>query len=98
MKHAIESNLISKNKDLVEKSFFLALKYVNESLTFLNYQKELQISNSNHQLIDCRQASIYFLLGKCHKSLGNPEMELEMFACALDLYENIPYSEIGNCC
>ena len=85
IKHAIESNLIAKNKDLVEKSFFLALKYVNEALTYLNYQKEFQIG----QIIECRQASIYFLLGKCHKFLKNTEMELEMFANALDLYENI---------
>jgi hypothetical protein len=86
MKHAIESNLIAKNKDLVEKSFFLALKYVNEALTYLNYQKEFQQVG---QIIECRQASIYFLLGKCHKFLKNTEMELEMFANSLDLYENI---------
>jgi len=86
IKHAIESNLIAKNKELVEKSFFLALKYVNEALFFLNYQKEVQIGP---QIIECRQASIYFLLGKCHKFLKNTEMELEMFANALDLYENI---------
>lgn len=85
IRHAIESNLIAQSKDLVEKSFFLALKYVNEALTYLNYQKEFQIG----QIIECRQASIYFLLGKCHKFLKNTEMELEMFANALDLYETI---------
>ena len=85
MRHAMESNLIAKNKDLVEKSFFLALKYVNEALAYLNYQKQFQMG----AIIECRQASIYFLLGKCHKFLKNTEMELEMFANSLDLYENI---------
>ena len=85
MKHASESNLAAKNKDLVEKSYLLSLKHVNESLTYLNYQKEFQTG----QIIEFRQASVYFLLGKCHKFLKNSEMELEMFANSLDLYENI---------
>jgi hypothetical protein len=85
MNYAIEKKLIVTNKDLVEKSFILSLKHVNEALTFLNYQKEFQ----NGQIIEFRQASIYFLLGKCHSHLKNVEMELEMFANSLDLYENI---------
>lgn len=58
---------------------------MNEALTYLNYQKEFQIG----QITEFRQASIFFLLGKCHKFLKNTEMELEMFANALDIYENI---------
>ena len=85
MNYAIEKNLVATNKDLVEKSFILSLKHVNEALTFLNYQKEFQ----NGQIIEFRQASVYFLLGKCHRFLKNIEMELEMFANSLDLYENI---------
>lgn len=81
MKHGMESNLLGKNKPIL----LLALKHVNESLMYLNYQKEFQ---SGH-IIEFRQASIYFLFGKCHKYLKNSEMELEMFANSLDLYENI---------
>ena len=85
MNFAAEKKIVLTNKDLVEKSFILSLKHVNEALTFLNYQKEFQ----NGQIIELRQASIYFLLGKCHSNLKNVEMELEMFANSLDLYENI---------
>ena len=85
MNHAIEKNLVLTNKELVEKSFILSLKHVNEALTFLNYQKEFQ----NGQIIELRQASVFYLLGKCHRFLKNIEMELEMFANSLDLYENI---------
>lgn len=81
MKHAIETTLQVKNKSIL----LIALKHVNESLLYLNYQKEFQ----SGQIIEFRQASIYFLFGKCHKYLSNNEMELEMFANSLDLYENI---------
>lgn len=83
--YATEKKIAVTNKDLIEKSFILSLKHVNEALTFLNYQKEFQ----SGQIIEFRQASIYFLLGKCHSHLKNIEMELEMFANSLDLYENI---------
>ena len=68
---------------------FLALKHVNESLMYLNYLKEFE-SNDQTEL---RLASIYFLFGKCHKYLKNSEMELEMFANSLDIYENVIQSK-----
>lgn len=80
MSHANESNF--KHQDLV----LLSLKHVNESLTYLNYHKEFQAKS---YVIELREASIFFLFGKCHRYLNSNEMSLEMFASALDLYENI---------
>jgi tetratricopeptide (TPR) repeat protein len=91
MKHSLEANLSS---ELREKGFLLSLKHCNEALTYLKYQKEAQYLDSISsallkEIVDLRQASVYFMLGKCHKYLNNNEMELEMFANSLDLYENM---------
>lgn len=80
LNHARESQN-SKLKQIL----FLALKHVNESLMYLNYLKEFESSDET----ELRLASIYYLFGKCHKYLKNSEMELEMFANSLDIYENV---------
>ena len=82
MTHASESR---KSRELVEKSFLLSLKHVNDALTYLNYLRDFQAS----AVIEARHASVYYLLGKCHRALKNEEMELEMFANSLDMYEQI---------
>ena len=64
------NNHIKHRQDLV----LLALKHVNESLTYLNYHKEFQNSS---QIIQLREASIYYLFGKCHRYLNSSEMSLE---------------------
>ncbi|CAF0924045.1 unnamed protein product [Brachionus calyciflorus] len=69
----------------LKQILFLALKHVNESLMYLNYLKEFEASDET----ELRQASIYYLFGKCHKYLRNAEMELEMFANSLDIYESV---------
>lgn len=78
------------------RAHLLSLKHANEALVYLNHQRQLSSSsssahlNSNDpKLIEFRLASVYYLLGMCHRSLGNGEMELEMFACSLDFYENL---------
>ncbi len=74
VKHAVLSstqcNYTKHRQDLV----LLALKHVNESLTYLNYHKEFQNSS---QIIQLREASIYYLFGKCHRYLNSSEMSLE---------------------
>ena len=82
MKH-LKSN--SKDDSIVEKSYMLILKHVNEASTYLKYQKDFQ----TEQTFKTRQASVYYLLGVCYRILKNNEMELEMFANSLDLYENL---------
>jgi hypothetical protein len=70
MNHAIDTNLTVKHQDLI----VLSLKHVNEALTYLNYHKEFDQSS----IIQYREASIYFLFGKCHRYLNSSEMSLEM--------------------
>jgi tetratricopeptide (TPR) repeat protein len=82
MKH-LKSN--SKDDNILEKSYMLILKHVNEASTYLKYQKDFQ---SEHTF-RIRQASVYYLLGICYRILKNNEMELEMFANSLDIYENL---------
>ena len=82
MRH-LKSN--SKDDSIVEKSYMLILKHVNEASTYLKYQKDFQ----TEQTFKTRQASVYYLLGVCYRILKNNEMELEMFANSLDLYENL---------
>lgn len=65
------------------RAHLLALKHVNDALIYLNSQQR------DAKLAEFRLASVYYLLGVCHQSLGNAEMELEMFACSLDFYENL---------
>ncbi|RNA23122.1 Tetratricopeptide repeat 28 [Brachionus plicatilis] len=87
LNHASESQN-AKSKQIL----FLALKHVNESLMHLNYLKEFESSDET----ELRLASIYCLFGKCHKYLKNSEMELEMFANSLDIYENVIQSNGSN--
>jgi hypothetical protein len=77
--------LIHMGHSIDPRGYLLSLKHVNESLVFLNYQKEFH----NGKLVEFRLASVYYMLGICHKYLKNNEMELEMFANSLDLYESL---------
>lgn len=80
------------------RAHLLSLKHANEALVYLNHQRQLTSQSSSRlnlnssndpKLVEFRLASVYYLLGMCHRSLGNGEMELEMFACSLDFYENL---------
>jgi tetratricopeptide (TPR) repeat protein len=82
----------SKEDCILEKSYMLTLKHVNEASTYLKYQKDFQ----SEQTFKIRQASVFYLLGVCHRILKNNEMELEMFANSLDLYENLIHSHDSN--
>lgn len=68
----------------IQDNWLSSLKHANLSLNFLNQLKEF----IKPSLFRLRQASVYFLLGKCHYCLGNNEISLEMFANSLDLYES----------
>lgn len=71
------------------RTHLLSLKHANEALVYLNQQK-----HADPKLAAFRLASLFYLLGLCHRSLGNDEMQLEMFASSLDYYENLVQSGI----
>jgi tetratricopeptide (TPR) repeat protein len=87
---------LNKNVGQVANCQLASLKHVNLALTYLKYLKDLQIeitdinislNDDKRSLVRQRQASIYYLIAKCHLQLGNNETSLEMFASSLDLYE-----------
>lgn len=74
------------------RAHLLSLKHANEALVYLNHQR--QYYQNDPKLVEFRLASVYYVLGLCHRHLGNQEMELDMFASSLDYYENLVQSGI----
>lgn len=74
------------NKSLLKS----AVKHLSEAFIYMNYQKEFeQATISNELLNTLRQANGYFIQGLCFAEMKDYEMQLEMLASSLDLYENV---------